>query len=162
MKMKDENDITMLTDRERKIAAYLQKDMPLVQKPFALAAQELGLPEEEVIAVAESLLAQGIIRKFGAVLRHQKAGYKKNVMVVWAVPDNRCDEVGTLLAGFAQVTHCYRRKPAFEGKYNLFTMVHLRNEEDGIIDRLSQAAGIQDFKALASEEEYKKSSMEYF
>jgi DNA-binding Lrp family transcriptional regulator len=152
----------MLTDKERKIAAYLQKDIPLVQRPFTLAAQELGIPEEEVIAVAENLLERGIIRKFGAILRHQKAGYRKNVMVVWAVPDDRCDEVGTLLAGFAQVTHCYRRLPAFEGRYNLFTMVHMRSEEDKIIDRLSQAAGIKDFKTLASEEEYKKSSMEYF
>jgi siroheme decarboxylase len=152
----------MLTDKEKKVAAYIQKDIPLVENPFAQAASELEIPEQEIIAITQDLMKKGIIRKFGAILRHQKAGYTRNLMVVWAVPEDRCDETGTLLSAFPQVTHCYRRTPAFEGKYNIFTMVHLQSENDTIIDTLSRAAGIDDYKALSSEEEYKKSSMEYF
>jgi DNA-binding Lrp family transcriptional regulator len=152
----------MLTDKEKKVAAYIQKDIPLVERPFAQAASELGITEKEIITITEDLMKRGIIRKFGAILRHQKAGYTRNIMVVWAVPEDRCDETGTLLSAFPQVTHCYRRTPAFEGKYNIFTMVHLQSENDAIIDTLSRTAGIDDYKTLSSEEEYKKSSMEYF
>jgi hypothetical protein len=42
-------------------------------------------------------------------------------------------------------------------------MVHFRErEQETIIQKLSRCIGIQDFKVLVSEEEYKKSSMEYF
>jgi DNA-binding Lrp family transcriptional regulator len=154
--------ISMLTDKEKKIAAYIQKDISLVKEPFKEAACELGMTEGEIIAATESLMEKGFIRKFAAILRHQKAGYTRNMMVIWAVPEERCDDVGAVLAGFPQVTHCYRRTPAFEGKYNIFTMVHLHDENDGIVDCLAHASGIHDYKALVSEEEYKKSSMEYF
>jgi DNA-binding Lrp family transcriptional regulator len=84
-------------------------------------------------------------------------------MVLWAVPLDKCESVGNTLASFTEITHCYERVPPFEGKYNLFTMIHFREGiQEIIIQKLSQAAGIKDFKVLASEEEYKKNSMEYF
>jgi siroheme decarboxylase len=155
-------EISMLTDREKKIAAYIQKDIPLTKEPFGQAAGQLGIPEQEIISVSENLMKRGFIRKFGAILRHQKAGYTRNMMVIWAVPEDMCDDIGAALAEFPQVTHCYKRVPAFEGKYNIFTMVHLKSEKDRIIDQLSQSIGIKDYQALSSDEEYKKSSMEYF
>jgi hypothetical protein len=42
-------------------------------------------------------------------------------------------------------------------------MIHFKKEnQESIIQKLSQAEGIKDFRVLASEEEYKKNSMEYF
>jgi hypothetical protein len=42
-------------------------------------------------------------------------------------------------------------------------MVHFREGEmNTVIQELSSATGIKDFMVLMSEEEYKKSSMEYF
>jgi hypothetical protein len=42
-------------------------------------------------------------------------------------------------------------------------MVHFREgEQETTIQKLSHGVGIKDFKVLVSEEEYKKSSMEYF
>jgi DNA-binding Lrp family transcriptional regulator len=84
-------------------------------------------------------------------------------MVIWAVPPDKCESVGNTLASFSEITHCYERVPPFEGKYNIFTMIHFKKEnQESIIKRLSRAAGIKDFRVLTSEEEYKKNSMEYF
>jgi hypothetical protein len=97
------------------------------------------------------------------VVRHQKAGYTHNALLIWAVPPSRCDAVGTLLASYPEITHCYERMPPFEGKYTIFSMVHFG--QDGgkaLIKRLTDAVSIQDYKILTSEEEFKKSSMEYF
>jgi len=106
---------------------------------------------------------RGIIRKFGAIVRHQKAGYTQNAMVVWAVPEDQCESAGLRMASFPEITHCYQRTPAFEGRYNLFTMVHMRGDEDmDIIGKIAGSCGIDDFKVLVSEEELKKISMEYF
>ena len=153
----------MLTDIEKRVSKLIQRDTPLEKRLFKSVAEQAFSSEEEVLTTIQGLMKNGSIRKFGAILRHQKAGFVHNAMVIWAVPLEKCESVGNCLASFAEVTHCYERVPAFEGKYNVFTMIHFQGENnESIIRKLSQAAGIKDFKVLASEEEYKKNSMEYF
>lgn len=153
----------MLSKQEKKIAQAIQGDLPLDRRPFKDMGNSTGLTEEEILKSIADLMEKGIIRKFGAIIRHQKAGYTENAMVVWAVPEGRCEAAGNILASFPEITHCYERTPPFEGKYAIFTMVHFRSgENDAVIQKLSDAAGIKDFKVLTSVEEYKKSSMEYF
>jgi DNA-binding Lrp family transcriptional regulator len=121
------------------------------------------MSEEETLKFIGDLMTKGVMRKFGAVIRHQKAGYTQNAMVVWAVPEDQREATGNVLASFPEVTHCYERTPLFEGKYAIFTMVHFRaGKSEAVIQKLSDAAGVKEFKVLTSEEEYKKSSMEYF
>jgi siroheme decarboxylase len=153
----------MLTEMERKISRLIQQDIALEMRPFKYIAEKVGASEEEVLATIRGLMTKGTIRKFGAILRHQKAGFPHNAMVIWAVSQDRIEFAGHALASFKEVTHCYERTPAFAGKYNVFTMVHFgEGNQESVIRKLSQKTGIIDFKVLTSIEEYKKSSMEYF
>jgi DNA-binding Lrp family transcriptional regulator len=153
----------MLTEMEKKISRLIQQDIALEKRPFKDIAEKLGTSEEEVLAIVRGLMTKGVIRKFGAILRHQKAGFSHNAMVIWAVPQERIEFTGQTLASFKEVTHCYERTPSFAGKYNVFTMVHFgKGNQESVIQKLSQGTGLKDFKVLTSEEEYKKSSMEYF
>lgn len=153
----------MLNEGEKELIRYIQGDIPLSKRPFAEIAELIGTNEEEVLNVIQRLKRQGFIRKVGAILRHQKAGLTENAMVVWAVPEGECERVGALFASYRDITHCYERTPPLEGKYNLYTMIHL--SEKGVeqfVRKISLAAGIDDFKILESKEEFKKSSMEYY
>ena len=153
----------MLKKIEKRVSKLIQQDIPLEKKPFKGIAERVLTTEEDVLAIIQGLMEKGRIRKFGAVLRHQKAGFTHNAMVIWSVPPEKCESVGDILSSFTEVTHCYERVPSFEGKYNIFTMIHFQEEnQKNVILKLSRATGIKDFKILASEEEYKKSSMEYF
>src|SRR5512136_1853582 len=153
----------MLSELEKKISMLVQQDIPLEKRPFKNIAEKLGVSEERVLATIHSLMKKGTIRKFGAILRHQKAGFSHNAMVIWAVSQDRAEFTGHALASFKEVTHCYERTPPFAGKYNVFTMVHFgKGNQESVIQKLSQKTGIKDFQILTSEEEYKKSSMEYF
>ncbi|MGZ3607794.1 MAG: siroheme decarboxylase subunit beta [Syntrophales bacterium] len=153
----------MLTETEKKISRLIQQDIALEKRPFKKIAEKVGTSEERVLAAIRGLMTKGVIRKFGAILRHQKAGFPHNAMVIWAVPQERIECAGKILASFKEVTHCYERTPPFAGKYNVFTMVHFGKwNQESVIQKLSQETGLKDFKVLSSEEEYKKSSMEYF
>lgn len=153
----------MLTKREKSVAKLIQQDIPLAKRPFNSLGEQARISEEEVLTTIQSLIRKGIIRKFGTILRHQKAGFTHNAMVIWAVPKAQRNSVGEILAAFREVSHCYERTPPFMGKYTLFTMIHFgEGEDESILRKLSQATGIMDYKILISEEEYKKSSMEYF
>jgi siroheme decarboxylase len=152
-----------LTDREKKIIRFLQNDLPLVSRPFGALEKTEGIPENEVLETLTRWQKDQVIRKFAALIRHREAGFARNAMVVWAVPDERRHEVGTRFAAFREVTHCYQRTPPFEGKYNLFTMIHLKDGPiETLLENMASAVSIPDYIALESLAELKKTSMEYF
>jgi DNA-binding Lrp family transcriptional regulator len=150
-------------DEEQNLLRQVQGDLPVEKRPFRVVASRAGTSEEDVLELLRSLIHEGRIRKFGALLRHQKAGVTRNAMVVWAVPPDRTEEAGSVFASFPEITHCYERRPPFQGRYNLFTMIHAgKGSLEELIGAISSKAGIGDYQVLESLEEFKKSSMEYF
>ena len=151
------------TIQEKKAAQILQKDIPVRAKPFEAIANTCGLKSDELITWLQKLSGQGIIRKFGAILRHQKAGYSRNALIMWAVPSDEMDFAGKKFAALSFISHCYERSPAFQNKYNLFTMLHAQDEKlAALIQQMSHAIHCNDFLVLESRHEYKKTSPEYF
>jgi DNA-binding Lrp family transcriptional regulator len=154
----------MLTDLEKKVVAAIQQSMPISARPYLELADAAGITEEQMLATLRSLCARGVIRRFGATLRHQRTGYTANAMAAWRVEEERIDAVGRTLAGFRQVSHCYRRNPAPAWPYNLYTMIHAEDEAAcrETARQMAQAAAVADYTLLFSREELKKTSMVYF
>jgi siroheme decarboxylase len=155
---------TDLDNIDKKILAILQGDLNDYPEPYAAIALELGISEEETLARISRMKADGVIRRFGAMIRHIEAGIGFNAMVVWKIPPERIEEVGAVLAGFPQITHCYER-PSF-GKFGgtVFTMVHAESEVDCYqsIQEISEKIQVNVYEILFSEKELKKISMTYF
>ena len=153
-----------LTAIEKKIARMIQGDIDLSLQPFLDMGTRIGIGEKDTIETIDGMIRRGVIRKFGAILRHKEAGYERNFMIIWAVPAKQVEEVGNRMAAIPQITHCYERTPPFLGRFNLFTMVHLKanGEDDDFLNMLSNTSGLEDRLVLASTEEFKKISMEYF
>jgi DNA-binding Lrp family transcriptional regulator len=117
----------------------------------------------QLISLLKKLSGNGILRKFGAILRHQRAGFQKNALVMWSVPPDVVENAGRMLASLSYISHCYERKPAFQNKYNLFTMLHAQDDDiSPLITTMSQLIHSKDFLILESLQEYKKTSPEYF
>jgi len=156
--------MNILTDLEKKIIALLQTDIPVVKRPFLAMAEKIGITEEQFLKVLNDLNDQGMIRRFGATIKHQKSGFKANAMVAWKVAEERVEQVGNIMATFGEITHCYRRDPAPGWEYNLYTMVHAADEAGchAIVKRISQAVGEKKYTLLFSRQELKKTSMKYF
>lgn len=152
-----------LSKKQREVASLIQKDIDIVPFPFEEAGKSCGLSGEEFLDIIRELTENGVMRKFTAILRHQKAGYKENALVVWSVPTNQTQKAGEIFATFSFISHCYERKPAFMGKYNIFTMLHSSEKNiSSLIKKMVNATGIEDYLILKSVKEYKKSSPEYF
>ena len=75
-----------LTSKQKKVARLIQKDIAVMTFPFEETGNLCGLTGVKFWTQSMQLFKKGFIRKFGAILRHQKAGYKKNALVVWSVP----------------------------------------------------------------------------
>jgi siroheme decarboxylase len=155
---------TELTELEKKIIASLQGTISITQRPYLEISEKLGIDENEFLKTLKSLCDRGIIRRFGATLRHQKSGFSANAMGAWQVEENRIDEVGKKMASFREVTHCYRRNPADGWPYNLYTMIHGADEEAcrKIAQKMAEKAQVENYTLLFSRKELKKTSMQYF
>lgn len=153
-----------LTDRDKDFIRELQKDLKAVPEPFKELADNLGISTEELFAKAREFEKLGIMRRFAAILRHRDVGFTANGMVVWHVPEDAIDEVGSKLAAFPQVSHCYRRPVYPDWRYNLFSMVHARSlaAAEKMAEEMSQVIGIKDYQILFSSREFKKERVKYF
>jgi DNA-binding Lrp family transcriptional regulator len=104
------------------------------------------------------------MRRFAAVMNHRSAGFKANAMGVWAVPDDELGEIGPRMAGFALVSHCYRRPTYDDWPYSVFTMVHGKNarECEETIAAIQAETGVDEYALLWSIKEYKKTRVKYY
>jgi len=154
----------LFNELDKAIIRKLQQDLPLDPQPFRIIAEELGITEGELLAKVKEFKEKGYIRRLGAALRHRQMGLKANPMIVWQVPEERVEEVGKKLASFPQVTHCYQRPMLPKLRYNLYSMIHGETREQcyELAEEMAKVVGIKTYQLLFSEEEFKKTSMQYF
>src|SRR5947199_3863403 len=157
-------DAPELSDLEVAAIRISQEDLLLVERPFAAEAEEIGTDEETLLAMLRSFKERKLMRRFAAVMNHRSAGYKANAMGVWAVPDDQLEEMGPRMAGFAFVSHCYKRPTYDDWPYSVFTMVHGHNARDceQTIAAVQAETGVDDYALLWSIKEYKKTRVRYF
>lgn len=156
-----------LGETEQRLMAALEDGLELVPRPFARLALRAGTSEDTVLAQIRQWLAEGLLKRFGVVVRHHELGFTANAMAVWDVPDDRISAVGTQLAGEQGVTLCYRRERSLPNwRYNLFCMVHGQAREDveRRVEAISAAQGLGDLPraVLFSRRRFKQTGARYF
>ena len=115
---------------DRALIAATQGGLPLVTRPYEAVGAMLGVPGEQVRERLEHMLAQGLVRRIGAVPNHYRLGYTANGMSVWDVADEHVATLGPRVAALPGVSHCYRRPRHLPGwPYNLFAMLHGTSRE---------------------------------
>jgi siroheme decarboxylase len=149
---------------DRDVIRALQGDMPVIPEPYAPAAAQLGISQERLLAHLEGMVERRLLRRVAAILFHRRAGFSANGMGVWKVPDDRVLEIGSRMAAFRGISHCYQRPTYADWPYSLFTMAHGRSKEecDAILDSIAADTGITERSTLYSSTEFKKIRLLYF
>ncbi len=152
------------TERDKEFIRELQKDMRIVDEPFAEAARNLNVGEDELFSMMRYYEEIGVMRRFAAILRHRQAGFTANGMIVWRVPADRIAEVGAKLGAFPQVSHCYERPTYDDWPYNVFSMIHCKTQKEarGMARTIQGQIGVDEYRILFSLREFKKTRVEYF
>ena len=130
-----------LDDFDRRLIGATQSGLPLVPRPYEAVGAMLGVSGELVRERLGQWLAEGLIRRIGAVPNHYRLGVVANGMTVWDVDDARVDELGAQVGALSGVSHCYRRPRELpRWPYNLFAMLHGRSREEVEAQRLQVRA----------------------
>lgn len=147
-----------LSDIEQKILQVIQHGLPQSKDPFGDIAEKIGIETDQLLEILKNWKDQGKIRRIGAIVNHFKVGLGGGAMVVWQVEQDQAEQVGKILADFEEVSHAYERHRNENWPYNIYTMVHGKNDKDvqQIVHRMSQACGISNFRILVTQKELKK------
>ena len=94
---------------DRKIIDKLQGDFPLCERPYAAAAERLGIAEDELLARLQRLLDARVLTRFGPMVQIERMG-GAFVLAALKVPEARYDEVMAQVNALPQVAHNYRRE----------------------------------------------------
>lgn len=140
----------MLTPDDARLIDHLHGGFPLVDRPFAAVAEQLGWSEERVIARLQALLDQGVLTRFGPLFQIERAG-GQFVLAAIAVPEERFDAVNLIVNSFPEVAHNYRRTHAL----NMWFVVAAESPAQAAdaIARIEEAVGLP-VLAFPKEEEY--------
>lgn len=155
------------TEEDKRLILLLQRDLPVVPRPFDGWAEEAGMTPQELLDACQVFVDRAYMRRFAAVLNHRKAGFGANGMAVWKVPEDELEEIGPRMAAFKAVSHCYKRPTYPDWPYSIFTMVHARSKEacEEAIAAIAEDTGITDpdrRAVLYSTYEFKKIRLLYF
>lgn len=97
-----------LDEIDRKIINSLQGGFPLSSRPYADAAAELDLDEQDLLARLKRMLDVGVLSRFGPMYNAEELGGAVTLCAL-EVPDERFDAVTELVNNHREVAHNYAR-----------------------------------------------------
>lgn len=93
---------------EARVLTRIQRDFPVVSRPFAALGEELGLTEDEVRSAVTRLSERRLIRSLGPVFDPRALGYVSTLCAA-SVPAEKVDTVAAIINARPEVTHNYLR-----------------------------------------------------
>ncbi|MBP0619794.1 Lrp/AsnC family transcriptional regulator [Cupriavidus consociatus] len=125
---------------DRRIINALQRGLPLVPRPYAVAAAALGIGEDDLLARLRRLLDHGVLTRFGPLYQIERAG-GRFVLCACHAPAQRLDAVAGAINAFPEVAHHYQRTHHL----NLWFVLAVARAEDAApaLARIAAAAGVE-------------------
>ena len=135
-----------------RILNRLQEDIPFVERPWQVMAEQLNIKEDYLLKRAAFLKKQGIIRRISAVFSPRKINFASTLIAVKIAP-RYIEKTAKRINLYPEVTHNYRR----DAEYNLwFTLIAkdakriaqiiARIKEDKNIKKILELPAIKIFK----------------
>ncbi len=153
-----------LDEADLPLIRALQTDIVIEPRPFDRLAEEGGCSVDTLLAAARRLIERRQMRRYAAVLRHREAGFVANCMVCWNVPEGDVEAIGSRMAEYDAVSHCYLRPAYDDWPYNIYTMIHGQSREDclSVVEAISADTCTEHPMPLWSTREFKKTRVRYF
>lgn len=125
---------------DRRIINALQGGFPISERPFAVAADDLGISEAELVSRLEVLRESGRMSRFGPMYNAERLGGDVTLAAI-AVPAERYESVAELVNAHSEVAHNYAR----DHHYNMWFVVAAERPEriDEVLRMIEAETGLK-------------------
>jgi len=121
---------------DRRIIDALQGDFPICERPYAAAAEALGIGEDELIARLQAMLERKVLTRFGPMFQIERMG-GAFVLAALAVPEADWQRVNDAVNALPEVAHNYRRESDLNTPLNMWFVLATETRE-GIADAVGK------------------------
>jgi DNA-binding Lrp family transcriptional regulator len=115
---------TTVDDLDLRILDVLQKDIPLVPRPWEAVAACLGIPEEVFLNRLERLSREGILRGISPIIESRPMGITAATLIALPVPKEHIREVADIISRYPEVSHNFQR----DHQYSLWFTLSAKDE----------------------------------
>lgn len=137
---------------DARLLELLQREFPLVARPFEEIGIRLGISESEVIERVSKLKSDSVIRQISAIFDSAALGYSSE-LVAFKVEPTALEAVAAVVSVHKGVSHCYSR----DADYNLWFTITIGPEMDlsEEISRLADTPGVASYLRLPQKRLFK-------
>jgi len=132
---------------KNEILSRIQKQFPLVEKPFKSIADELNLSEDEVIEILQKQKNDGIIRQTSAIFDTKRLGYKSS-LVAFKIAQDKIEDAVNIINSHPGVSHNYERNHAFNIWFTLGVPPDSKLGLDKTVEILASLSNADEFIML--------------
>lgn len=128
-----------MDDIDRNIINSLQGGFPVCERPYQMAAERLGIDEDELLARLKHLLNSKTLTRFGPMYQIERMGGAFSLAAM-RVPEADFEHVAAIVNAMPEVAHNYQRQHPLNMWFVLAT-----DTPDGIastIAKIEAATGI--------------------
>lgn len=97
---------------DRDIINALQGGFPVCDRPFQVAAEQLGIEEADLISRIDRLRGEKVLTRFGPLYHAERLGGGLTLAAM-RVPQQQFDHVADIVNSFPEVAHNYQRDHDF-------------------------------------------------
>jgi DNA-binding Lrp family transcriptional regulator len=117
----------VLDQTDRAIINRLQDGLAICERPFAAAAAEIGITEEDLLSRLQSLISAGVLSRVGPLYNAARFGGELTLCAM-CVPPERFEEAASIINAMPEVAHNYQRAHHFNMWFVLATETPERAE----------------------------------
>lgn len=136
---------------DRAIINRFQGGFPIGTRPYAAAAAAVGITEADLLRRLDSLLARGLLSRFGPLYRAERLGGAVTLAALSAPPE-RFEEICEIVNAFPEVAHNYER----EHELNMWFVIAVDRPKrvDEVLERIAQLTGCRVYNMPKLDEFY--------
>lgn len=123
---------------DRAIINRLQDGLPVVERPFAAVAAELGIAEDELITRAQHLLDERVLTRFGPMYHAERLGGALTLAAM-KIPARDFERVARVVNALPEVAHNYEREHALNMWFVLAT--ETAEGQSAAIEKIERESG---------------------
>jgi len=129
------------------ILSRIQKNFPLVARPFEAIANELNISEDEVLDVLQEQKRSNIIRQTSAIFDTKRLGYISS-LVAFKISADKISDAVKIINSHPGISHNYERNHDFNIWFTLAVAPDSKLGLEKTLEVLAQATGAEDYIML--------------
>jgi DNA-binding Lrp family transcriptional regulator len=129
------------------ILSRIQKKFPLVARPFGVIADELGMSEDEVLAILQEQKKANIVRQTSAIFDTKRLGYVSS-LVAFKIPSQKISDAVKIINSHPGISHNYERNHDFNIWFTLAVAPNSKLGLEKTLEVLAEVTGAEEYIML--------------